>query len=342
MIDRALLEWPLVVATIVKFGTAAFVVLSWRDEPDEVSVNAAHLLPIWRVLSVVTVVVSPLVLLDMTEEMAGVSWKGALPLVPEVLTETHAGSVWEWALPVTLLFLLGAFMPLRQSIRARMLFVLSGALLFLQALLSHAIDKGWFAVALQFAHELAAGLWLGALLSLWITSRHGDASDGWVERATQRVSRIAFWSVVAIVLAGARGQRFRPSRSVVAQCRIGISGLGFPRVGIGRSSRQHASSSRWGTWRPCDDGDVYRRSAESISKKARRRISSEDTRKMVSRRCILVLATLAALANAAIVSSCNSGRPTAGAYPAANGNSPLVSGLTGATPARPVYRDETA
>jgi putative copper resistance protein D len=202
MIDRALLEWPLVVATVVTFGTAAFVVLSWRDEPDEVSVNAAHLLPIWRVLSVVAVVVSPLVLLDMTAEMAGVSWKGALPLVPEVLTQTHAGRVWEWLLPVTLLFLLVAFMPLRESIRAKMLFVLGGTMLFLQALLSHAIDKGWFAVTLQFAHELAAGLWLGALLSLWIAARHSDTPDGGIERAARRVSRIAFWSVVAIVVTG--------------------------------------------------------------------------------------------------------------------------------------------
>jgi copper resistance protein D len=202
IIERALLEWPLAVASIVIFGTAAFAVLPWRDGRRDALVTAPHLLSLWRILSMAAFVVSPLMLLNTSAEMAAVSLEDALPLVPEVLTKTHAGHVWQWSLPLTLLLLAVALIPLRQSIRAKMLFVLSGVLLLLQALLSHAIDNGWLAVTVQFVHELAAGMWLGALMSLWIAARYGKAPDGWIERAVRRVSRIAWWSVAVIVISG--------------------------------------------------------------------------------------------------------------------------------------------
>ena len=41
---------------------------------------ADSLLPLWRILSVATVVVSPLALVNITAEMATVSWRAALPL----------------------------------------------------------------------------------------------------------------------------------------------------------------------------------------------------------------------------------------------------------------------
>src|ERR1700740_2239621 len=93
----------------------------------------ARVLPIWRLHAVVTVLVSPFVLVNVTREMATVSWAGALLLVPEVLAQTHNRRVWEWLLPTALLLLLVAYIPIRQSIRERMLFVLGGALLFLRA-----------------------------------------------------------------------------------------------------------------------------------------------------------------------------------------------------------------
>jgi putative copper resistance protein D len=202
IVDRALLEWPLVVATVVTFGTAAFVLLSAGSGRDDLSAVMACALPIWRLLAVVTVLVSPFILVNVTADMATVSWAGALPLVPEVLAQTHAGRVWEWLLPTALLFLLVAYIPIRQSIRARMVFVLAGVLLFLQALLSHAIGKGVFAVTVYFVHEVAAGLWVGALLVLWIVALRGNAPEVWIVDAAQRVSKLAFWSVLAIVISG--------------------------------------------------------------------------------------------------------------------------------------------
>jgi hypothetical protein len=152
-----LLEWPLVVATIVTFGTTAFVLLSTGSGHDDLPAVLGCVLPIWRLLAVVTCLVSPFALLNVTAEMATVSLTGALPLVPEVLAQTHAGRVWEWFLPTALLLLLVAYIPLRQAIRARMLFVLSGVLLFLRALLSHAIDKGSLAVTLYFLPKSRPG-----------------------------------------------------------------------------------------------------------------------------------------------------------------------------------------
>jgi len=132
----------------VTFGTAAFVLLSNGSRRDELSAVVARVLPIWRLHAVVTVLVSPFVLVNVTTEMASL----------------HQG---EDALRV------------------------GGALLFLRALLSHAIDKGVFAVTVYFLREVA-GLWVGALLVLWIVARRGNAPDVWIEDAARRVFEASF------------------------------------------------------------------------------------------------------------------------------------------------------
>jgi hypothetical protein len=66
-----------------------------------------------------------------------------------------------------------------------------GALLFLRALLIHAIDKGVFEVTVYFLREVA-GLWVGALLVLWIVARRGNAPDVWIEDAARRVFEASF------------------------------------------------------------------------------------------------------------------------------------------------------
>jgi putative copper resistance protein D len=55
---------------------------------------------------------------------------------------------------------------------------------------------------LYFLHEVAAGLWVGALLVLWIVARRGNAPKVWIEDAARRVSKVAVWSVLAIVISG--------------------------------------------------------------------------------------------------------------------------------------------
>ncbi len=201
-LDRALLGWPLVVSLVIIFGTTGFVLLSARERVFDLRAAAASLLTLWRLLTAVTLLVSPLVLLKVTADMAGISWTSAVGFVPQVLAETHAGRVFEWFLPIALMLFLTANIPLPKSVGTAMFFLLTGVLLLLRAMLSHAIDKGSIAVAVYFLHEIAAGLWIGALLALWIVARRGNPPDVWVERAARRVSKLAFWSVIALVITG--------------------------------------------------------------------------------------------------------------------------------------------
>ena len=200
---RALLEWPLVLAVISVFGTVAFALFfaSSSDAYGEAVIIA--LSPLWRGLAAVALLIAPFVLLDRAAEMAAVSWRETIPLMSTVIANTHVGRVWACFLPATGLLLVGAFLPQQHSFRTIVLLVLATLLLLLDALSSHATDKGATAVAVYFVHEIAAGLWSGALLGLWIVAQHGNAPEPWVEDAAQRVSKLAAWCVLAIVLTGA-------------------------------------------------------------------------------------------------------------------------------------------
>src|SRR5262245_10564634 len=91
---RALLEWPLVLAVITVFGTVAFALLFAPSGDSHGEAAVIALSPLWRGLAMVAVLIAPLVLLDVTAEMAAVSWGKAIPLLPAVMTDTHVGRVW--------------------------------------------------------------------------------------------------------------------------------------------------------------------------------------------------------------------------------------------------------
>jgi copper resistance protein D len=201
-VDRTLLAWPLAASLIAIFGTAGFLLFLADKRLFDIHVAAASLLLLWRILAAVVLPASVLMLLNITADMGGVSWTSAMALVPEVLTETHAGHVFELFLPVALALLLFASVPLPQAARTLGLFLSAGVLLFLMALMSHAIDKGSIAVAIYFLHEIAAGFWVGSLLALWMVERYGDPPDAWVRHAARRVSTVALWSVIALVITG--------------------------------------------------------------------------------------------------------------------------------------------
>jgi len=116
-VDRAVLVWPLVASLVVTFGTTGFVLLSARERVCDLQAVAASLVTPWRLLAAVIFLVSPLVLLNVTADMAGVSWTTAVGFVPEVLAGTHAGRVFEWFLPIALVLLLSAGLPVPQSVR---------------------------------------------------------------------------------------------------------------------------------------------------------------------------------------------------------------------------------
>jgi copper resistance protein D len=199
---RPLIEWPLLAALVGLFGTAALVLLASEDGFYDLEQSSPPLLPWWRIAALIILVTAPCMMLDVTAKMAGVSWNEALPLFGEVLTETHAGHVWQWYLPATLAIVVFAFAPMRQMVRAAALLGLSALILVLQAELSHATDKGLFAVLIYFIHAAAAGLWFGALLAFWILVRHGAPPSEWIGRAALKVSRLAGWAVATLILSG--------------------------------------------------------------------------------------------------------------------------------------------
>ena len=164
--ERALVAWPLLVAEVLIFGTAAFAVLLAPEAQSEEVANA--LTPLWRVLALMAVVSSPLALLIGTANMGDLSLRAALPFVPDVLRETHFGKVWLWSFPLSLSLPAIAWTRGRGPLKTAALGLAACGLLLLGSLSGHAIDRGALAVVVYFAHEVAAALWIGAILGLWV------------------------------------------------------------------------------------------------------------------------------------------------------------------------------
>jgi putative copper export protein len=195
-----ILAWPLITAQIMIFGTAAFTLVTGSSQASDGSTES--LVVLWRVLALIVLVVSPLRFLDMAAGMADSTWKEAMPLVPQIMRETLAGRVWAWRLGVVAMLPIAAWIPSRRMLPFLMS-AISSALLLCQSITSHAVDKGAYAIAIHFVHQVSAGLWLGALLCLLVGATYGHASAEWLRWATGRTSMIAGWSVAALVVTGA-------------------------------------------------------------------------------------------------------------------------------------------
>jgi putative copper export protein len=94
-----------------------------------------------------------------------------------------------------------AWIPARRILPVLIL-AISAVLLLCQSITSHAVDSGAYAIAIHFIHQVAAGLWIGALVSLLIGATYGHARAEWLKWATGRVSTIAAWSVAALLVTG--------------------------------------------------------------------------------------------------------------------------------------------
>ncbi len=201
-----LLTWPLLVASTVIFGTSAFAIFFAAEIADgmtEYGMSAlASLRRIWFWLALLNLAVSPLAMLIDIENMADSSLRDALAIAPMVMRETVFGHLWAIRLPVAVTLV--AFTAMRTPSRRSIAFIyaLATALILMQSLASHAIDKGLLAVAILFAHQIAAGFWIGALISLLIIAAHDRGNSTLIERATVHVSRIAGWSVAALAVTG--------------------------------------------------------------------------------------------------------------------------------------------
>ena len=198
--ERAIVAWPLLVAEILIFGTTAFALLL-APEPQSEGIASA-LTPLWRGLALLAALLSPLVLLVGTANMGDVSLRAAIPLLPQVVHETHFGHVWSWSFPLTLALLVIPWTPGRGPLKTVALSFVAGALLLLLSFSSHAIDRGRIALIVYFTHEVAAALWIGAILGLWFGAVRGQLGSGWIQRTAPRVSSVAGWTVATLILSG--------------------------------------------------------------------------------------------------------------------------------------------
>ncbi|HYL59105.1 MAG TPA: hypothetical protein VEU51_09550, partial [Candidatus Acidoferrales bacterium] len=157
-----ILAWLLVGTQLLIFGTAAFALIAGAD-------GSSHgMTRLWRGLALVIVVVTPLRFLTVAAGMASTSVGDVLPFVPQIIRETFAGRMWELRSGAAILLALAAWIPARPTRVAATIVAISGALLIFQSITSHAVDKGVFAMTMHCAHQAAAGLWLGALVSMLI------------------------------------------------------------------------------------------------------------------------------------------------------------------------------
>lgn len=196
-----MVAWPLLVAEILIFGTTAFCLLI-APATDSRDKMARAFESSWRSLALLASVCSPLTLLVSTADVTGVSVRAAIPFLPQVLRETHLGHIWSWSFPATVVLLIVAWLPIRGVIRTSLLCLFAALLLLSGSLVSHAIDKGAFAVGVYFIHQIAVALWLGAIVGLWFGVVRGGFGADWVRQAAPRVSRAAGWSVAILLLSG--------------------------------------------------------------------------------------------------------------------------------------------
>ncbi len=203
MIPEPVFAWPLVTSQVLIFGTTAFALVA---APRAIAAGDRwnqSLAKLWRVLALIVLVMSPLRLLSVGAGMAGSSLREVIPMIPQIMRETFAGRVWTWRLATALLLALVAWVPAPGRLTTVLICAISAVLLVFQSVTSHAIDKGAFAIAVHFAHQAAAGMWIGALVSLLIGATYGRAGAHWLRSATSRVSTIAGWSVAALIVTGA-------------------------------------------------------------------------------------------------------------------------------------------
>jgi putative copper export protein len=201
VIPQPIFAWPLVGSQLLIFGTTAFALFAAPRDVVAGDVSRRSLVVLWRVLALIVLVMSPLRLLSIAAGMADSTFREVLPSMPQIMRETFAGRVWTWRLATALLLALVAWIPPSGRLATTLMFVISAALLGFQSVTSHAVDKGVFAISIHFAHQVAAGMWIGALVSL-VMGASGHAGADWLRSATSRVSTIAGWSVATLIVTG--------------------------------------------------------------------------------------------------------------------------------------------
>jgi putative copper resistance protein D len=181
---------------LMLFGTAAFALLF---APLAIEDYGGDAITLWRGLAVLNLVMSPLVFMQIAAGMAQASWLEVAPFLAPILRETLAGRIWVWRLVAAVMLAIVVWIPARVMTIGACSLALTSILIVLSSATSHAIDKGALVVAIYCAHQAAAGLWLGALVSLLMSARRGPEA---LAAFTPRVSTVCAWAVGIMVISG--------------------------------------------------------------------------------------------------------------------------------------------
>ncbi len=194
--------WPLLIAQTLLFGTTAFSLLIERSARCAEEALAAAFESLWRVMALVAFVCASASVVIVTADMAGVSMRAAVPLLPDALRQTYVGRAWSISFPATTALVIMVWLPRRRAMHVTGLWTLAAVLLLCGSVVSHAADRGALAVAVHFIHQGAAAVWLGSLFGLWWGVRQSGVGPEWMQEVAPRVSRVAGWGAALLLLTG--------------------------------------------------------------------------------------------------------------------------------------------
>jgi putative copper resistance protein D len=199
----AIVDWPLLACLLGMFGTAVFALAVPEAGGRDREFAPAAVAPFWRSLAAINLALTPVGLVLAVREMADTTIFGAFGFLPRAVADTHPGRM--WAARIALGAMLIGAISIHASARTRAWLVatVSGSALLVIATMSHAVDHGALAVAIYFTHEIAAGTWGGALLTLYIAATLAQGGPAWISAVTPRLSRVAGWSVAVLAATGA-------------------------------------------------------------------------------------------------------------------------------------------
>ncbi|MGH7863357.1 MAG: copper resistance D family protein [Candidatus Binataceae bacterium] len=200
-ISRAIVAWPALIATLAIFGTSAFALI--LDGRGISRIGQTAILPrMWKWLSGINFCFTLIAVLVATADIAEAPVIAAAAYLPEVLSATHFGRVSIARAAFSIILMAAAIGAQASRRRTRLLCFVSAMILFTQSASSHAYDMGSLTVAIHFLHQVAAGLWIGALGALAIASRSDGARGDEFASLALAVSKAAGWSVALIVATG--------------------------------------------------------------------------------------------------------------------------------------------
>jgi copper resistance protein D len=198
----AIVDWPLLACLLGMFGTAVFALAAPIAGGRDREFAPAAVVPFWRSLAAINLALTPVGLIVAVRDMADTTIIRAFGFLPRAVADTHPGRMWAARIVLGAMLIGAIAMRASARTRAKAVAILSGAALLVIAAMSHAVDHGALAVAIYFVHEIAAGSWSGALLTVYIAATVARAGPGWVSAVTPRLSRVAGWSVTVLVATG--------------------------------------------------------------------------------------------------------------------------------------------